>query len=159
MSDGDICELLNGLSVRSGCRMRLSRGGAPTYSAGEIAAILRGLPRTHIALAYARYALDSGACEELQQWLRIEAIEEAKRQGLGMTASDEQLSHLAALVRDEAIFDQVRYSGRGRARRLSVSDRAWRERWSGLHAVLLRRVQAWQSDIRLKLARELDGMG
>lgn len=159
MSDGDICELLNGLSVRSGCRMRLSRGGAPAYSAGEIAGMLRGLPRTHIALAYARYVLDPGACEELQQWLRIEAIEEAKRQGLSITASDEHLSHLAALVRDEAIFDQVGYTGRGRAKRLGVSDRAWRERWSGLHAILLRRVQAWQSDIRLKLARELGGMG
>ena len=159
MTDRDISEILNALSPRSACRVRLASGNRPKYNSAEIAGMLRGLPRTHIALAYARYALDPGACEELQQWLRIEAIEEAKRQGLGITPRDEHLSSMAALVRDEAIFDQVRYSGRGRAKRLRVSDRAWRERWSGLHAVLLRRVQAWQSDIRLKLARELGGMG
>lgn len=159
MTDGDILELLNALSPRSSSRVRVSRGGAPTYGAAEIAGMLRGLPRTHIALAYARYALDPGACEELVQWLRIEAIQEAKRQRLGITPRDEHLTLLAALVRDEAIFDLVRYSGRGRAKRLGVSDRAWRERWSDLHAVLLRRVQVWQSDIRLKLVRELGGGG
>ncbi len=155
MSDGDLCEILNGLTVRSGCRERLARGGAPTYTAGEIAGMLRGLPRTHIALAYARYALDPGACEELAQWLRIEAIEESKRHGWGISPSDVHLTHLAALVRDEVIFDHVRYSGRGRAKRLHLSDRAWRDHWADRHAVLLRRVQGWQWEIRAKLGREL----
>lgn len=121
--------------------------------------MLKGLPRTHVSLAYAKYALDPGSCEELAQWLRIEAIEESKRQGWGIGPSDSRLTLLAALVRDEAILDHVRYSARGRARRLSVSDRAWREHWSDRHALLLRRVQAWQSEIRAKLARELGSRG
>ena len=106
-AEREIVEVLNQLSPHGPSISSPGRGGrGPRFTPGEVAAMLAGVERPVVALAYAKYALDPQAHDELAAWLRVEALQARKRQGWDIDPGDRRLSALAVLVRDDLVLSR-----------------------------------------------------
>jgi hypothetical protein len=154
----DIMEVLNALSPHAVTSSIPGRGQGPRFTAGEVAAMLSGLPRPVVCLAFGKYAIDQAASDELAAWLRLEALNARRRQGWGDTQSDDRRwALLAVMARDDLTLSRPTPGRAQRAQTLGVSERQWRAVWSDRHAHLLNVGHGWHSALTYALMRQLRG--
>lgn len=154
----DVVEILSRLSPHSHIRANpLGSGKAPGYEPGEVAAMLTGLERPVCCLAFARYALDPDAHQELAAWLRVEALRLRKRQHWDIDPNDTKLTLLADLARDDLTLSRPQLGRKKAADWLGVSEYGWRHTWSDRHAALIRIGNAWHSQLTYRLIVQLRG--
>ena len=157
-AEREIVEALNALSPHGPSISSPGRGGrGPRFTPGEVAAMLSGVERPAVCLAFARYVMDPQAHDELAAWLRVEALQARKRQGWDIDPGDRKLSLLAVLVRDDLVSSRPTPSRRKGASVLGVSERAWRQVWADRYATLLNVGHGWHSALTYALARQLRG--
>lgn len=151
-------EALNCLSPRCNLSGTPGRGQGPRFTAGEVAAMLSGLPRPVVCLAFGKYAVDQAASDELAAWLRVEALNARRRQGWGDTQPDDRRwSLLAVMVRDDLVLSRPSPGRAQRAQALGVSERQWRAVWSDRHAYLVNVGHGWHTALVFALLRQLRG--
>ena len=157
-AEREIVEVLSQLTPHGPSISSPGRGGrGPRLTPGEVAAMLAGVDRPVMCLAYAKYTLDPQAHDELVGWLRVEALQARKRQGWDIDPGDRRFSALAVLVRDDLVLSRPTPSRRKGASVLGVSERAWRQVWADRYATLLNIGHGWHSALTYALARQLRG--
>lgn len=149
------------LAVQAGGLQRGGSGGRPELSPSDLAAMLSGLPAGAVQLAYAKLAHDPAAARLLYAALHREAADLARAERWEVPRGSHWLRRLALLVRDDLLLPRAAL-GRAQAAAwmsevLPMSERQWRQAWSGHHARLLNVGLDWECQLRRQLGRQIYG--
>lgn len=150
------------LAVQGGGFERGGRGGRPELSPSDLAGMLAGLPAGAVQLAYAKLVHDPQAQRLLYAALHREAADLARAERWEVPRGSRWLYRLALLVRDDLLLPRPPL-GRERAaawmstEAAPMSERQWRQAWSGHRASLLEVGLDWECRLRRKLGREIYG--
>lgn len=144
------------LAAHAACLQRGSRA-AGALSPSDLAAMMSGLGRGPVALAYAKLAGDDEAARTVYAILHVLASDWARLEGWTVPRGSEQVGRLARMVRDDLILPRPMLSERASAEKLGISRRQWVQVWRDRHYRLLAVGLEWECELRRKLSREVYG--
>lgn len=154
--------ILEALSHKLACHgagMLAGGRGKPELTASDVAAMLAGLGRGPVALAYAKLAGDVGAAREVYAILHVTASDWSRLEQWQVPAGSERVGKLARLVRDDLILPRPLLGGRKAAGLMGITQWGWRVEWKSRHARLLAVGMDWECDLERRLRQELRHVG